>query len=351
MWQEPREERCCNPTCETEALAIAVAMEQGASHPIARAVTDHSEGKVLPTIAVEDFEAFPGKGLEATITGLEPQNEGKHRALLGSLDYVTSSMNLVSSSGKILDAARSSAYGNELVRAALSVNKKVTLFHFEDKLRPGAAEVVASLKKAGMRILMLTGDHASSANRVAKAVGIEEVHFGMKPEDKLHRIKLMSRESGVSRGLIMVGDGVNDAPALAAATVGIVLAYYASATAVAVADVLLLQDNIDGVPFVIAKARQTTSLVKQSVGLALSCIFIAALPSVLGFLPLWLTVLLHEGGTLLVCLNSARALNDPSDSWNWQGSLENLNAAVKTLTSLFHGPQSAVRVQPAGSMS
>lgn len=353
IWEEPKLERCCNPNCETEALAVAAAMEQGASHPIARAVADHIEGKVLPTLAIENFESFPGRGLEATISGLKSQHGGKHKALLGSLDYIASSMKLLSSSGKLVDAARSSAYGNELVRAALSVNEKVTLFHFEDKLRPGAVDVVASLKKSGMRILMLTGDHASSANRVAKAVGIEEVHFGMKPEDKLHCIKRLSRQSGkgLSRGLIMVGDGVNDAPALAAATVGVVLARNASATAVAVADVLLLQDNIDSVPFVIAKAHQTTNLVKQSVGLALSCIFIAALPSVMGFLPLWLTVLLHEGGTLLVCLNSVRALNDPRDGWSWQRNRKKLTDALTTLGSLFHGSTPLQNVQSSGSLS
>ncbi|MCO5555221.1 hypothetical protein L7F22_008765 [Adiantum nelumboides] len=318
-----------------------------------RAVVDHSEGKVLPTLAIENFEAFPGKGLEATISGLESQNGGKHRALLGSLDYVASSMKLVSGTGKIINAAKSSAYGNELVRAALSVNEKVTLFHFEDKLRHGAPEVIASLKKAGMQILMLTGDHGSSANRVAKAVGIEEVHHGMKPEDKLHCIKRLSRQSGkgLSKGLIMVGDGVNDAPALAAATVGVVLARYASATAIAVADVLLLQDNIDGVPFVIAKAHQTTTLVKQSVGLALSCILAASLPSVMGFLPLWLTVLLHEGGTLLVCLNSVRALNDPRDSWNWQHNVKKLTDALAALNHLFHRDHPSQRIQSAGSLS
>lgn len=353
VWEEPKLEICCSPNCETEALAVAAAMEQGATHPIARAVVDHSEGKALPIIAIENFESFPGKGLEATISGLKSQHGDKHKALLGSVDYVASSMKLVSSSGKLVDVARSSAYGNELVRAALSVNEKVTLFHFEDKLRHGAADVVAALKKAGMQILMLTGDHASSAHRVAKAVGIEDVHFGMKPEDKLHCIKNLSRQSGVglSRGLIMVGDGVNDAPALAAATVGVVLAHYASATAVAVADVLLLQDTIDGVPFVIAKAHQTTSLVKQSVGLALSCIFIAALASVLGFLPLWLTVLLHEGGTLLVCLNSVRALNDPRDGWSWQRNMKRLRDALSTLESLFHGSHSLQSVQPSGSLS
>lgn len=350
-WEELKLGSCCSPNCETEALAVAAAMEQGATHPIARAVVDHSEGKLLPPVAIHEFESFPGQGLGATVSGLKSQHGGPHKAIMGSLDYVASSLKSISDSGKIYEAARGSAYGSELVRAALSVNEKVTLFHFEDKLRAGAPEVVDSLKKTGMNVLMLTGDHASSAQRVAKAVGIEEVHSGMKPEDKLNRIKNLSRQSGKdsSRGLIMVGDGINDAPALAAATVGIVLAHYASATAVAVADVLLLQDNIDRVPFVIAKAHQTTTLVKQSVGLALSCIFLAALPSALGFLPLWLTVLLHEGGTLVVCLNSARALNDPTSGWNWQQDMKRVSDAVASLGSLLRSPIQNPR--PAGSWS
>ncbi|OEL32907.1 putative cadmium/zinc-transporting ATPase HMA1, chloroplastic, partial [Dichanthelium oligosanthes] len=228
---------CCTPNCESEALAVAAAMEKGTTHPIGRAVLDHSVGKELPAVAVESFECLPGRGVAATLSG---------------------------------------------------VKVCVTLFHFEDEPRSGVCEVIYTLReKAKLRIMMLTGDHESSAQRVAKAVCIDEVHFSLKPEDKLNKVKAVSREGG--GGLIMVGDGINDAPALAAATVGMVLAQRASATAVAVADVLLLQDNICGVPFCIAKARQTTSLVKQSVALALTCIVFATLPSVLGFLPLWLT--------------------------------------------------------------
>ncbi|KAF9600250.1 hypothetical protein IFM89_005074 [Coptis chinensis] len=244
-----------------------------------RAVVDHSIGKDLPSVSVESFESLPGRGLLATLSGIE-----------------------------------------------------VTLFHFEDKPRPGVTDVIAALKnQAKLRVMMLTGDHESSAWRVGNAVGIKEVYCSLKPEDKLNQVKNISRDSG--GGLIMVGDGINDAPALAAATVGIVLAQRASATAIAVADVLLLQDNISGVPFCIAKARQTTSLVKQSVVLALSCIAFASLPSVLGFLPLWLTVLLHEGGTLLVCLNSIRALNNPT--WSWRQDLQRMLDQLKSCLAMF----------------
>ncbi|KAK8328348.1 hypothetical protein V6Z11_A11G245500 [Gossypium hirsutum] len=282
---------CCVPSCEVEALAVAAAMEKGTTHPIGRAVVDHSIGKDLPSVSVESFEYFPGKGLIATLNSAE-----------------------------------------------------VTLIHLEDRPRPGVLDVISELKdKAKVRVMMLTGDHKLSAWRVANAVGINEVYCSLKPEDKLNHVKRISGDMG--GGLIMVGEGINDAPALAAATVGIVLAHRASATAIAVADVLLLQDNISGVPFSIAKARQTTSLVKQNVALALTCIILASLPSVLGFLPLWLTVLLHEGGTLLVCLNSIRALNDPS--WSWGQDLRNLIGKLKSKLALLRHNATSSPIQTA----
>uniref|UniRef100_A0A5B6ZEI3 P-type ATPase A domain-containing protein n=1 Tax=Davidia involucrata TaxID=16924 RepID=A0A5B6ZEI3_DAVIN len=312
---------CCVPSCEKEALAVAAAMEKGTTHPIGRAVVDHSVGKDLPSVFVESFENLPGRGLFATLSSIEPGLGGGDllKASLGSVEYIASLFNSEDESKKIKEAVSTSSYGGDFVRAALSVNnKKVTLFHFEDKTRTGAMDVIQTLHdQAKLRVMMLTGDHKSSAWRVANAVGINEVHCSLKPEDKLNHVTSISKDTG--GGLAMVGDGINDAPALAAATVGIVLAQRASATAIAVADVLLLQDNISGVPYCIAKSRQTTSLVKQNVALALSSIVLASLTSVLGFLPLWLTVLLHEGGTLLVCLNSIRALNEPT--WSWRQDL------------------------------
>ncbi|XP_075656005.1 putative cadmium/zinc-transporting ATPase HMA1, chloroplastic [Castanea sativa] len=338
---------CCIPNCEKEALAVAAAMEKGTTHPIGRAVVDHSVGKDLPSVSVERFEYFPGRGLVATLNSIESGTGGVKllKASLGSVDFITSFCKSEDESKKIKDAVNASSYGSEFVHAALSVNEKVTLIHLEDRPRTGVPDVIAELRdQAKLRVMMLTGDHKSSAWRVANAVGIQEVYCSLKPEDKLSHVKDASRDMG--GGLIMVGEGINDAPALAAATVGIVLARRASATAIAVADVLLLRDNISCVPFCIAKARQTTSLVKQSVALALSCIFLASLPSVLGFLPLWLTVLLHEGGTLLVCLNSIRALNDPT--WSWRQDLLHLINEFKSRL-LFLSRRNTSSIQAAAT--
>ncbi|XP_058188328.1 probable cadmium/zinc-transporting ATPase HMA1, chloroplastic [Rhododendron vialii] len=323
---------CCIPSCEKEALAVAAAMEKGTTHPIGRAVVDHSVGKDLPSFSVESFENLPGRGLFATLSSIEPGLGGGEplKASLGSVEFITSLFNSEDESKKIVEAVISSSHGSDFVHAALAINnKKVTLFHLEDKLRPGAMDVILALQnQAKLQVIMLTGDHESSAWRVANAIGINEVYCNLKPEDKLSHVTSISKDTG--GGLIMVGDGINDAPALAAATVGAVLAQRASATAIAVADVLLLQDNISGLPFCFAKSLQTTSLVKQNVALALSSIVLASLTSVLGFLPLWLTVLLHEGGTLLVCLNSIRALNNPTLSWT-----QNLLDMVAKLQSII----------------
>ncbi|KEH31492.1 cadmium/zinc-transporting ATPase, putative [Medicago truncatula] len=320
---------CCVPTCEKEALAVAAAMEKGTTHPIGRAVVEHSEGKNLPSVSVENFEYFPGRGLTATVNSIESGAGGANllKASLGSIDFITSFCQSEDESKKVKEAINASSYGSEFVHAALIINKKVTLIHLEDRPRPGVFDVIQELQdEAKFRVMMLTGDHEYSARRVASAVGIKEFHCNLKPEDKLRHVKDISRDMG--GGLIMVGEGINDAPALAAATVGIVLAHRASATAIAVADVLLLRENISAVPFCIAKSRQTTSLIKQNVALALSSIFLASLPSVLGFLPLWITVLLHEGGTLLVCLNSIRGLNEPS--WSWKHDILQLIGEVKS---------------------
>nr|AHW50672.1 cadmium/zinc-transporting ATPase HMA1 [Nicotiana tabacum] len=317
---------CCVPSCEKEALAVAAAMERGTTHPIGRAVVDHSTGKDLPSVSVESFENLPGRGIFATISSFEPGlGDGKPwKAFLGSVEYITSLFHSEDESRRVKEAVSTSSFGGDFVHAALSVNnQKVTLFHFE-------IASTCSSRRCTDTADQLTRVMYCDMRRVhveLLKLWVSRSYYSLKPEDKLFHVTSISRDTG---GLIMVGDGINDAPALAAATVGIVLAERASAAAIAVADVLLLQDNISGVPFCVAKSRQTTSLIKQNVALALSSILLASLTSVLGVLPLWLTVLLHEGGTLLVCLNSVRALNPPT--WSWR---EDVSQMIDKLHSLI----------------
>ncbi|XP_075105883.1 putative cadmium/zinc-transporting ATPase HMA1, chloroplastic isoform X3 [Nicotiana tabacum] len=191
---------CCVPSCEKEALAVAAAMERGTTHPIGRAVVDHSTGKDLPSVSVESFENLPGRGIFATISSFEPGlGDGKPwKAFLGSVEYITSLFHSEDESRRVKEAVSTSSFGGDFVHAALSVNnQKVTLFHFEDKPRPGVLDVVQTLQnQAKLRVLMLTGDHEASAHRVAKAVGIKEVNCSLKPEDKLFHVTSISRDTG-----------------------------------------------------------------------------------------------------------------------------------------------------------
>eukprot|EP00898_Chlorokybus_atmophyticus_P009250 jgi/Chlat1/955/Chrsp108S01429 len=285
------------------ALAVAAALEQSSNHPIARAIAAYVKHQDLPPVALDDVRVISGSGVEGTV-----QRDGSTmHARIGGLRFISSALSTADAAK--LTSAVGHARLNDAVVAALLLDGQVVVFRLTDSLRPLSAQAVSSLRhRFNVRVLMLTGDRLTSAQRVASQVGIEEVFADLKPEDKLAHVKSLN-SSG--QKLVMVGEGLNDAPALAAATTGVVMASRASAAAAQAADVLLLRDAVDGVPYVLAKAVQTTTIVRQSVALALLCIAIAALPSVLGAIPLWLTVILHEGGTVLVCLNALRALRSP----------------------------------------
>ena len=151
---------------------------------------------------------------------------------------------------------------------------------------------------------MLTGDHVDIAHLVAKEVGIDEVYANLRPEDKLAKVTLLSKREG----LIMIGDGVNDAPALARATVGISMGKIGSATAVDASDIVFLTDDLLQLDWVFRKSKKTLRIIKQNITLALIVILFATTPALLGLVPLWVAVILHEGGTVLVGLNSLRLL-------------------------------------------
>lgn len=275
-----------------DVLSLAYAMERSAVHPIAKALVTEAEKKGKIPAGITDFRVIPGYGLEALYQGEKVQ--------IGQPDWVFPSL-LESHIPLLKEKIKTFQESGELL-TLLSLKGGAVLFRFKDTLRPRIRDTIRALKhRLKFRVLMLTGDHYANAQTIAQEVEITEFYADLKPEDKLASISKLDN-------LVMVGDGINDAPALARATVGISMGKMGSATAVDASDIIFLQDNIELLEWLIRKSHQVVKIVKQNLTVAAAAILIATLPALLGWIPLWLAVVLHEGGTVLVGLNALRLL-------------------------------------------
>ena len=280
-------------------VAAAYGLEKSAVHPIAQAVNAYAAQMHLPSLPIKEFRSIPGYGVE----GLLLVGGRELPAFMGHPDYV---LTRLPETQRVLLEDRIRVLQQEgSILAVLLLGDEIFLFSFEDQIRPGMADTIERLQQMHQwRLLMLSGDHQASAERVAAALGIREVHANLKPEDKLAYVSSLSEK----QGLAMVGDGINDAPALARATVGICMGKIGSGMAMDAADVILLQDNLEFLDWLMAKAKQTETIVRQNLMIAAGAILIASVPALAGWVPLWLAVILHEGGTVLVGLNALRLL-------------------------------------------
>jgi len=271
-----------------QALTAAASLEQYSSHPIGDAIRALAKKENIGLKEIQEFRNISGLGLEGKLDGKE--------IAIGNLPFLKE---------KCPNTSFESLSKSDKVLALLLIDGNIFVFEFEDELRAEVAETVDHLKqKLGMTPIMLTGDHKASADRVAKQVGIDSIYADLRPDDKLKTISSLSEKGHVA----MVGDGINDAPALARATVGISMGNIGSGAAIEASDIVLLQDELTNLTYLVKKSRATARLVKENLTLALAVILLATTPALLGFIPLWLAVILHEGGTLLVGLNSLRLL-------------------------------------------
>ena len=286
-------------TFQDQVLPIAYALERNAIHPTAEAILKYVEELNIPIGNIKNFKAIPGYGLEAI--ALIQGNE--FFCAIGHVDFISKKISDDQANALKLFTKKIQDTGD--IVSALLIKDEVYIFHFEDSPRPKAAEVLTSLRlKRKMRLLMLTGDHYKSAKKIATEMQIDEFYAHLKPEDKLEHVTKISQTDR----LAMVGDGINDAPALARATVGISMGKVGNTAAVEASDVILLQDNIEKLDWLVQKAQQTHAIVKQNLTIATAAIAIASLPALAGFIPIWVAVILHEGGTVLVGLNALRLL-------------------------------------------
>lgn len=287
------------PMDEKDILAAAYALEKNAVHPIAKAVNTYAADRDIQSASLRDFKAIPGYGVQAlvTIKGEE------YPVFMGHPDYITAQLPPDSQQTLLNEVAELHKEGKLL--AVLLIGKKVFIFSFQDTLRQHLKPTMQRLKQSKRwKLLMLTGDHENSARRIADELGLDEYYANLRPEDKLQHVTHLAQ----TKGLAMVGDGINDAPALARATVGICMGKVGSGTAIDAADVVLLHDNLEYIDWLMQKARQTQAIVRENLFIALSAILIASIPALAGLVPLWLAVVMHEGGTVLVGLNALRLL-------------------------------------------
>lgn len=282
-------------TSERDLLIRAAALEARSSHPLARAILSRAKQDSLSFAAADNTRTVPGRGLEGELQGQFiwlgsdrfAEEKGFGTAIPAELRF------------------RIEGAGNTLV--AIGDDHGVNgVLELRDMIRPDAKNIVARLHAQGIKkIVMLTGDNAATANAVAAEVGIDEVRAELLPEDKVTAIEeLVAQYATVA----MIGDGVNDAPAMARAHYGIAMGAVGSDAAIETADIALMTDDIGKVPWLIGHSRRTMSIIKQNIGLSLATKAVFVVATAFGMASMWGAIAADVGVSLLVVANALRLL-------------------------------------------
>ncbi len=284
---------------EEELLAVALAVEEQSDHPLASAVVAGAKERLGGKTAVKtvsDIKSITGRGVQASVDG-ELVYIGKP-VLFSELDGAALPGALDEANKKLVAEGRTTM----IIRKGA---RFLGVIGVMDTPRPVAAEVMAALRKLGIeRLIMISGDNQQVADAVAKTVGLTEARGDLMPEQKVAAIKDLAAKHGK---VAMVGDGVNDAPAMANATVGIAMGAAGSDVALETADVALMADDLSQLPFAVGLSRSTSRIIKQNLWVSLGVVAVLIPATILG-LNIGTAVLFHEGSTLLVVINALRLL-------------------------------------------
>jgi Zn2+/Cd2+-exporting ATPase len=278
-----------------ELLTCAAALEAHSVHPLARAILQKAASLGLTTPPAEQFTALQGRGAEAVIHGKRFWI-GSHRLMedLGVEDAAFHAL-----------ATRLEDAGHSLV--AISTEEHICgLISVADGVRAVAAEAVRTLKRLGIAmIVMLTGDNQGTAQAVGTLLGVDQVHAELLPADKVTAIEALRHTYGE---IAMVGDGVNDAPAMAAATLGIAMGAIGTAAAMETADITLMSDDLTRLAWLVGHARRTVRVIQQNIVCALGLKLLFILLAVTGVATLWMAIAADMGASLLVMFNGLRLM-------------------------------------------
>lgn len=300
-----------------EILRLAAAAERSSEHPLARAVIARALHDNLVVPQADGFESLPGRGVRATVdgTGIIVGSDRLLREVGASdrelAEVIGVADRLAAEGASALVVARSSPGGTNVI-GVIAVS---------DRLRSGVPAIMSRLRSAGIeRLVVLTGDRQAVADSVGSAIGADEVRASLLPGEKSAAIADLQRHGPVA----MIGDGVNDAPALAGADIGIGMGLSGTDIALDSADVVLMRDDLTGLEAIVRLSRRTVDVIRQNVALSLATKLAALLLASLGFVSLWIAILVDVGTSLVVTLNGLR--------------LARINEAERDVAGLEHGP-------------
>ena len=278
------------PGGEENILRVAFSLEALSSHPIARAIVRHGKKRGFEPLAVEEFRSLSGNGVSAKVEGVACVVGRRELLLKGPL----------------------AAWADQLPPPPPDTSE-VWVLHGEvlgrillkDTIRQQSGPVLRRMRALGLRTIMLTGDRREAAASVAAELGIDEVRAALTPEEKLNAVRELTAQGNK---VAMIGDGVNDAPCLAAAYVSVAMGARGSDAALEQSEVVLMHDRIENFLTAYHLGRSTRSIIAQNLFIALGTILLMVGASLFGIVPITIGVLAHEGSTVLVCLNSLRLL-------------------------------------------
>lgn len=284
-----------NGHSEEELLARAAALEARTGHPLARAIIEFASSRGIPPIAADDVQIFPGKG----VTG---KFEGRN-FWLGSHRYMEER---AQETAEVHDQAEGFERQRRTVVAIGNDTHVCGLIAIADTVRPAAADVIRTLRAAGIEhLVMLTGDNQATADSIGKQVGVDEIKAELLPADKVAAIEALVAKYG---SVGMVGDGVNDAPAMARASLGIAMGAAGSDAAIEAADVALMSDDLSKLPWLINHSRRTLGVIRQNIAFSLAVKAAFVVLTFVGLASLWGAIAADVGASLLVVANGLRLL-------------------------------------------
>lgn len=283
---------------EDEVLRLVASLEARSEHPLARAIVQAAHARTLSLYPSTGFRAIPGQGVEGVVES--------HTLWIGNERmFEERSVKIPTKIAAMAETLHSEGQTAMYVYSA-STQQFLGLLAVSDTLREDAIDMIKALKAAGIeRVVMLTGDNPQVAAKIAQRAGVDEFHAGLLPQDKVTVLQSLQRKYGP---VAMVGDGVNDAPSLATADIGIAMGGAGTDVAIETADVVLMSDDLHKIPFAIGLARQARRVVWQNLTFALAVIVVLIASAFGAQLPLPLGVVGHEGSTVLVVLNGLRLL-------------------------------------------